>query len=460
MHASQKKLLPLLLPGIKLLFLSQDSFISRFFRLALVNVASNLMVPLSGFLSIAFLGHLGELQPLAGVTLAAILFNYLYRTLGFLRMSTTGVTAQARGQSDEMAAWLVLLRHGLLALLLGLAVLIFAYPLETLGFSLLSAVPEVKAAGQAYYDARIWGVPAALLNFVFIGWFLGREDSGRVLLLSAVGNGANILLDYLFIVHLGLNSAGAGMATAISQSLMCLIGFVFVLQAANWQELRELLPQILNASALKDALRLNRDIFIRTLAFLSTFSLFTNLSSAMGTEILAENALLLQVITLAVYLVDGLAYATESLAGNFKGQGNHEQLLPLLRVAGSTSLAVGLSCAAAFIIFPAPLFGILTNHGEILARINACVPWLLPVLGFGSLAFMLDGYFLGLAEGSTLRNTALTATLVGFVPIAALAWHWHSSYLLWLSLASFMAARALLLARHVPRTLRIMNYEL
>jgi MATE family multidrug resistance protein len=460
MHVSQKKLLLLLLPDIKLPSLHQDSFISRFLRLALVNVLSNLMVPLSGFLSIAFLGHLGELQPLAGVTLATILFNYLYRTLGFLRMSTTGVTAQAMGKSDAAAAWLILLRHALLALVMGLAVLIFAHPLQILGFSLLSAVPEVKAAGQAYYDARIWGVPAALLNFVFIGWFLGREESGKVLVLSAVGNGANILLDYLLIVRLGLNSAGAGMATAISQSLMCLVALAFVLQAVNWQELRGLLPQLLDTSTLKDALRLNRDIFIRTLAFLSTFSLFTNLSSAMGTETLAENALLLQVITLAVYLVDGLAYATESLAGNLKGQGSREQLLPLLRIAGGSSLAVGLSCAGAFVLFPTPLFGMLTNHGEILARLNGCVSWLLPVLGFGSLAFMLDGYFLGLAEGSTLRNAAVTATLVGFAPIAALAWYWHSSYLLWLSLASFMAARALLLIRHVPRTLKIMNCEL
>lgn len=459
MHVYQKKLLLWLLPDIKLPSLYQDSLIPRFGRLALVNVLSNLMVPLSGFLSIAFLGHLGELQPLAGVTLATILFNYLYRTLGFLRMTTTGVTAQAVGKSDSAATWLVLLRHGLLALLLGLAVLVFAHPLQILGFSLLSAVPEVKAAGQAYYDARIWGVPAALLNFALIGWFLGREESGKVLVLSAVGNGANILLDYLLIVRWGMDSAGAGMATAISQCLMCLVGLVFVLQAANWQELRGLLPQLLDTSALKDVLRLNRDIFIRTLAFLSTFSLFINLSSAMGTEILAENALLLQVITLAVYLVDGLAYATESIAGNFKGQGNSEQLLPLLGVAGASSLVVGLSCAGAFVLFPAPLFGMLTNHGEILARLNDCVFWLLPVLGFGSLAFMLDGYFLGLAEGSILRNAALTATLVGFAPVAALAWHWHSSYLLWLSLASFMAARAMLLARHVPRTLRI-NYEL
>ena len=458
MHFPQTKQVYGIVRAIRLPSFAQYHFSSRFFQLALINILSNLMVPLAGLLSVAFLGHLGELHHLAGVTLATILFNYFYRTLGFLRMSTTGITAQAVGRSQFSAVWLTLLRNSCLALVLGFAILAFHHPLQTLGFSLLSATPAVKASGQAYYDARIWGVPAALLNFVFVGWFLGREKSGKVLLLSAVGNGANIVLDYLFIVRLGWESAGAGMATAISQSLMCLVGVGLVLREVPWQELRGIASQLFDLGALKDALSFNRDIFIRTLAFLSTFSLFTNLSASLGTEVLAENALLLQVITLAVYLIDGLAYATESLAGNLKGQGTNQHLLPLLSMAGGSSLLIGVICAGVFIAFPVPLFGLLTNHLEILASLNGYVPWLLPVLGFGSLAFTLDGYFLGLAEGSTLRNAALTATLVGFAPVAMVAWQFHSGYLLWLSLSSFMAARATLLAMHVPRTLR--NYEL
>ena len=189
------------------------------------------------------------------------------------------------------------------------------------------------------------------------------------------------------------------------------------------------------------------------MAFLTVFSLFTSFSAGLGTEILAENALLLEVITLVVYLVDGLAYATETFAGNFQGQNNHTYLLSLLVIAGGTSLLIGLTCALAFIVFPQPLFGLLTNHQEIMRSLHQVVLWLLPILGFGSLAFMLDGYFLGLAEGKILRNTALLASVIGFLPIAIMAWQWHSQQWLWLSLACFMFFRVVLLAQRIPQTL-------
>lgn len=434
--------------------LDRYDFIPRFFRLASVNILSNLMVPLAGLISVAFLGHLGDIRHLAGVTLSTVLFNYIYRTLGFLRMSTTGMTAQAVGREDEEEVLLTGLRNGILALGLGIMILILQYPLQEMGFALLSATAEVKASGQAYYDARIWAAPATLLNFVLIGWFLGREHSGKVLVLSAVGNAANILLDYLLIVRLGWESAGAGFATAVSQYLMLLIGIIFICRELRWKEIQAVAGQLFDLSALKDALALNRDIFIRTFAFLSTFSIFTNLSSAMGTMMLTENALLLQVVTLAIYFIDGLAFATESLAGIFRGKEDQTQLTSLVGISGGTGLVLGLSLALVFVLFPQPLFGLLTNHAEVIDRLAHYVSWLLPILGFGSIAFILDGYFLGLAEGPTIRSAALTATLLGFAPSAIAAWLFHSSHLLWLAMSLFMVARVVTLGVQLPRTLK------
>ncbi len=431
-----------------------DNLPGRFFRLAIINILSNLLVPLAGLISIAFLGHLMEIRHLAGVTLSTVLFNYIYRTLGFLRMGTTGMTAQAVGREDQEAVLLTGLRNGAIALGLGIVILILQHPLQDLGFALLSAATDVKSSGQAYYDGRIWAAPATLLNFVLIGWFLGREHTGKVLILSVVANGANVALDYLYIVRWGWESAGAGMATAVSQYLMLLVGMILVVREVQFKEVRAVAGQLFDTSALKAIFALNGDIFVRTFAFLSTFAIFTNLSSAMGTIMLAENALLLQVLTLAIYFIDGLAFATETLAGIFRGKGANEQLAPLLRISGGTSLILGLSLALIFVIFSEPLFGLLTNHSEVLDCLDIYVPWLLPVLGFGSIAFILDGYFLGLAEGPTIRNAALSATLVGFVPLAIAAWQFQSSHLLWLALSLFMAARVVTLAVQVPRTLK------
>nr|WP_241392546.1 guanitoxin biosynthesis MATE family efflux transporter GntT [Rippkaea orientalis] len=436
--------------------LNLPSFFDRFLRLAFINILSNLMVPLAGLLSVAFLGHLGEIRHLAGVTLATIIFNYLYRALGFLRIATTGITAQAEGRDARDDVLLALLRNGLLALILGLGILLLQYPLGIIGFSLLSAAPMVKSSALAYYDTRILGAPAVLLNFVLIGWFLGREKSGKVLLMSIVGNGANIVLDYLLIIHLGLESGGAGLATSISQLLMCLVGLILVCREVKLQEIVKVSEQ-LKLSAFNNTLILNRDLFIRTLVFLSAFSLFTNLSALMGTETLAENAVLLQVFSLVVYLIDGLAFATESLAGNFKGQEATENFLPLLKLAGTIGFIFGLSSATAFILFPEPLFTLLTNHQELFSYLNSHVFWLLPVLGFGSIAFILDGYFLGLAEGRLIRNTALISTFVGFIPLAIIAWQCHNSSWLWLALSCFMLTRAVLLSLQVPKTLKHSN---
>ncbi len=225
-----------------------------------------------------------------------------------------------------------------------------------------------------------------------------------------------------------------------------------MIKEINWHDIQQVREK-LSFEQWKDNLMLNRDLFIRTLILLSAFSLFTNVSSAMGTLVLAENSVLLQVFSLVVYFIDGLAFATESLAGNFKGQGSKKQLIPLLKFSASLGFTLALISVFILISFPHTVFGLLTSHEEIFPYLTSHVIWLLPVLGFGSIAFILDGYFIGLAEGVMLRNTAFGSTFIGFVPVAMIAWHYNSSNLLWLALSLFMATRVILLGLKIPKTL-------
>ncbi|NJK55983.1 MAG: MATE family efflux transporter [Pleurocapsa sp. SU_5_0] len=409
------------------------------------------MVPLASLVDLAFLGHLTEIKHLAGVAIATVLFNYIYWTFGFLRMGTTGLTAQARGRGDREVEILTLLRNSAIALVIGIIILLLQQPLREIGFFLLQADPEVLQAGKAYYNALIWGAPATLLNFVLLGWFLGREQKQGVFLISLINNGANIILDYLFVVRWGQESEGAGAATALSQLVTLIVGLILAdrqlreISRQQQRSLRQFIGQIWELSALKAAFSLNKDILIRTLALVSTFALFTNLSATMGTTTLAGNTLLLQVVTLAAYFIDGIAFATESIAGNLHGQGAKAQLLPLLQLAGGVSLLSGLGFAAVFSFFPLPLFGLLTSHSEVIQQISNYLWWLFPVLGFGSIAYMLDGYFLGLTAGKILRQSTLIAAFIGFAPMAIAAWYWQMNHLLWLALALFMATRSITL---------------
>lgn len=431
---------------------------NSFLRLTLVNILSNLMVPLASLIDLAFLGYLDEIRHLAGVSIATVLFNYIYWTFGFLRMSTTGTTAQAKGSRNDREIKQICLRNCLIALAIATIIIIFQYPLREIGFSLLSATPEVKASGINYYKSLIWGAPATLLNFVLIGWFLGLEQGGKVLLLSVVNKGTNIILDYIFIVLWGWESSGAGSATAISQYITLVVGMICVFKFISLPEIPQLIKGIWQPQVIRKTFILNRDILIRTFAIISTFAVFTNLSSYMNTLVLVTNTLLLQVVTLAAYFIDGLAFATESLAGKSYGEGNQEQLKALVKLSGIISVSIGLIFAIVFCLFPTPLFSLLTNHTQVINNISSYVLWLIPVLGFGGMAYMLDGYFLGLTQGKLLRNSTLVAGLVGFLPFAILGWFLKSNHILWLALTMFMATRAITLGKAILNIIVEKNY--
>jgi MATE family multidrug resistance protein len=417
---------------------SQYDFLGRFSRLVLVSILSNLMIPLAGLVSTAFLGHLANISQLAGVVLATLLFDYLYTSFNFLRKSTNGMTAQAVGKDDSKAMLLVGLRHGLIALGVGALILILQYPLQKLGFALLVGTPEVEAEGIDYFNARIVGAPAVLLNYVLMGWFQGQEMNGFVLLMSFINNGANIVLNYLFIIQWDWSSAGAGLATAVSQYLTLLVGLILACFNIQWQEIPAVAQKILDEPALKATFTFNGNLMIRTLVFISSFAIFTNLSSAMGTTLLAENGLLLEVVFLSTSVIQAVGTSTQTLTGNFKGKDANEQLKRLLKIALLTSLLLALPFALVSVLFPQTVFGLLTNHAEIIESVNSYVGWLIPFLVFAAIAFMLEGYFIGLTEGQTLRNSALAALGIGFAPTAFVAWYFHSNHVLWLALSLYM----------------------
>lgn len=427
----------------------QRSLPRRFFRLTGINILTNLTVPLAGLVDTALLGHLPDIRFLAGVALASLIFDVLYWSFGFLRMGTTGITAQAvgRGEADEVHR--VLYRSLAVALALGVALVALARPLGDLAFLLLGGAPGVEAAGREYFDARIWAAPAALANFAFLGWFLGREESGRALAMSATANLVNLALDWVLIVELGMAARGAGLATAASQyaQLAVALGLFAAMRrreaaaaGAPW------LPAwsraaVFDRDRFAALFRLNRDILVRTLCLVAAFALFTNASSLLGTAVLAANAILLRLFYLASYSIDGAAFATESLAGIFRGAGDGRSLRRLERLALATGAAFATLFVAVLFVAPGPVMALLTAHHDVAARAAAGLVWLAPVVLLGALAFVWDGLFLGLTAGRALRNTMLVSLAV-FLPVAALALAVESNAVLWLAMVLFMGTRA------------------
>lgn len=412
----------------------------RFLRLTVLNIAANLAVPLAGLVDVAMLGHLPDLSFLAGVALASLIFDYLYWSFGFLRMSTTGLTAQALGRNDEVEAHLVLYRALVTAVAVGVALWLLQEPLRQLSFWLLSGDAAVEAAGSAYYTARIWAAPAALANFALLGWFLGREESGRALVMTMVAGFSNIAFNYVFIVRMGWAAFGAGLGTMLSQVLMLLVALTMFFRRP-----RPALPGrrvLFRRDRWIELFRLNGDILVRTLCLMTTFALFLNFSSILGTGILAVNAVLQRLLNFAAYLIDGVAYATESLAGVLKGAGSRGGLRRLLRLAFVSGLVFAALCLAALFVGPEWVYGLLTSHDDVIRDALRYGIWLIPALLLGTLAYVYDGLFLGLTAGRALRNSMVISTVLVFLPLAWTALQLESNHLLWLALTAFMAARA------------------
>ncbi|HEX6202386.1 MAG TPA: MATE family efflux transporter, partial [Thermoanaerobaculia bacterium] len=415
----------------------QRSLRRRFFRLTGINILTNLTVPLAGLVDTALLGHLPDIRFLAGVALASLVFDVLYWSFGFLRMGTTGTAAQALGRGEAAEVYRVLYRSLVVAAALGAALVALAGPLGDLAFRLLGGAPGVEAAGREYFDARIWGAPAALANFAFLGWFLGREESGRALAMSATANLVNLGLDWLLIVELGMAAEGAGLATMASQYAQLAVAlalFAATRRAPAAAAGGGALPgwsraAVFDRERFAALFRLNRDILVRTVCLVGAFAVFTNASSLLGTAVLAANAILLRLFALASYSIDGAAFAAESLAGIFRGAGDRRSLARLTRLALATGAGFAALFVAVLFAAPGPVMALLTSHADVAARATAGLAWLAPVVLLGSLAFVWDGIFLGLTAGRALRNSMLVSLAV-FLAAAWLALAMESNAIL------------------------------
>ena len=310
----------------KLTLPPEYNFLPRYGQLALANVLSNLTTPLANLITIGLLGHLSELSYLAGVLLVSAFLGFLYNIFAFLRMSTTGLTAQAHGRNDRKTLVLVSLRNAVVAILIGTLIVLLQHPLQELSFFMFRASAEVKEASISYFNIRIWEAPAVFLNYVLFGWFLGQSQSGKVLWMSIIANTIIVVSDYLLVVHYGWGTIGAGISQLISQYAILVMCLTLIALQGVWKEIWFLRGELLQLRYYASTISLGTDIFIKTFIVTSTIAVFNSQSSTLGTNIFAENSLIFQVALLSGYFTQGFSYATETLTGFFKGEGAIKKL--------------------------------------------------------------------------------------------------------------------------------------
>jgi MATE family multidrug resistance protein len=422
--------------------LSLSDLDHKIWRIAWPAIVSNISIPLLGLIDAAILGHLGDSRYLGGVAIGSALLSFLYWGFGFLRMGTTGLVARAHGAGDEGRAILVLGQSLVLAQLLAALVLLLHPLWLALGFQLMAPQAELEPLARSYAEIRIYSAPAVLATYAIVGWFIGRQDTRWPMFFVVLTNSANILLDVLFILGLGLGSDGAAMATVCAEYL----GLALALWAL-WRTLperpgRELLRQLRELAAYRALLRSNRHLFVRTVCLLASFAFFTAMGDKLGAATLAANTLMMHLIMLAAYGMDGFAFAAEGLAGESLGA---RRLDTFHRCVGRCALWCGVSAALvsmALALSHPLLFGLLTDIAEVQHLLRQYLWWLLALPLVAAPSYLLDGVFIGAAESRAMMLTMLFSALLVYLPAWYLTRDW-GNHGLWLAFTLFNGARGL-----------------
>ncbi|MGE0443315.1 MAG: MATE family efflux transporter [Gemmatimonadales bacterium] len=377
---------------------------------------ANAAIPLASLVDTAVIGATGDKADLGGVALGGTLFNLLYWSFYFLRMSSTGLAAQARGagQFDELLQ--VLLRALGLGLVLGLLTLAIRHPFAALGFQVFQGTERVEAAGAVYFLTRSWGAIGAYANFAVTGWLIGVGRTRAVLAVQIAYSVTNILLDLWFVLGLGWGVAGVASATAIADVLSAALAVWVAVRVVR----RDLgIPfavgdraRLWDRAALGRLVTVNSDMMIRSWALLAGFAWFTNSGARLGTATLAANHVLLQIVTVWAFVLDGYAYIAEAEVGLAVGARSQEKLRRAIRV--TTELAVG--SGAVFMLLtllggPALLTWWIADP-ETAAAARRFLPYcaVIPFLGAG--AWQLDGIFVGMMASTAMRNASLAAVVL------------------------------------------------
>ncbi len=410
-------------------------------RLAFPNIISNISVPLISSVDTILMGSLSGMH-IGAVGIGAMIFNFVYWNFGFLRMGTTGITAQAYGQENNASIINSLGRALLIAGILAVLILLLQNPLEQIALVAMNVSAEQAELVKTYFYIRIWGAPAALGMYAMLGWFFGMQNSIYPLILTILINVINIILSWYLVAYQGLEAAGVAYGTVVAQyaGLFAAFGLFLYKYAYLLSDFKR--EALLKSDELKKFLRINGDIFIRTIALTLTFSFFYSQSSENGELILAANTILMQFFNWMAYGVDGFGFAAESLVGKYKGKSDLQGTRRAVNYSYAWGMGFALIYAIGFFVFGRQLLSLFTDQQDV---IQTAIPYLLWIIGLPIIAtpsFIWDGVFIGLTASASMRNSMILAT-VGFFA----AFYWlepiYGNHGLWAAMYIYMLLRGL-----------------
>ena len=429
--------------NLNLLKLKDVDVNKEILRLAVPNIISNLSIPILSTVDTALMGHLSAVH-LGAVGIGSMIFNFIYWNFGFLRMGTTGMTAQAFGEGDHHMISLHLWRSVMVALTIAAVVMVLYIPIRSLISVLFDLDQQQHQLVIDYFKIRIIAAPATLLLYVFMGWYFGIQNAVIPLVITVIINVLNAALSYVLVVIYQLDIYGVAVGTVVSQyvGLISILILYFNRRGVEFRQLN--LKELWHLrGGLRSYLSTNTDLFIRTLCLTSSFGFFYIQSSSNGPQFLGASVILLQLINWMSYGVDGFAHAAESIVGKYAGAKQVAKASEAIRKSFLWGLALAVLYALIFYIFSESIISLFTNDAQLILITQGLYVWIIifPIISFSS--YIWDGIFIGLLASREMRNSMLFSVLL-FMGAYYIMFHFKVNSALWISFILFMGSRGLI----------------
>ena len=423
--------------------------------LAIPSIVSNITVPLLGLVDVAIMGHIGDARFIGAIAVGSMIFNVMYWLFGFLRMGTSGLTAQAYGRENQAETALILRQSLKVALGIGMLIILLQWPLRVLALWLMQPSEEVAQIVTPYYNICVWGAPAVLGLYAMTGWYVGMQNTRIPMMVAIIQNVVNILASLFFVFALHMQAEGVALGTLVAQwagfalslklrveSVECRVDSV-EFATARQDPLNEKTGAVANStlSTLHSTLStVNRDIFLRTLCLVAVNLYFTSAGAQQGTLVLAVNTLLMQLFTIFSYFMDGFAYAGEALAGRYYGAGNQKMLQSVVRCLFGWGTAMVVLFTLLYGVGGETFLTLLTSDHEVISASSEYFVWALLIPVCGMAAFVWDGIFIGITATRGMLEACFVAALA-FFAIWFLGRNALGNHALWLALNIYLLLR-------------------
>lgn len=409
---------------------------------------SNLSTPLLGVVDTGVIGQIPDASLIGAVALGALVFTFVFWAFGFLRMGTTGLTAQAFGADDAAEVRASLGRALLVAGVVGVCLILVQWPIRELAFTLLEGTERVESFAKTYFDIRIWAAPATLANYALLGWFIGMGKARIALLLQLVLNISNMLLDAWFVLGLDMGVRGVATGTVIAEYLAAIAGILIAARhlrvlGGRWEKQR-----LFDPLRIARTVAVNRDIMIRSLSLIFVFAWFMAQGARYGETVLAANAILMHFVSVSAYFLDGFAFAAEALVGKAVGAANRAGLSQASRMTTWWAAGVALLTTLLLVVFGTTLIDLLTVEPGVRSVAREFLPWAMLAPLLGGWCFQLDGIFIGATRSADMRNAMLVSACIFLI-----AWYVLTpleNHGLWAALYVHYAARTATLLYYFP----------